>query len=141
MRCPVGNLPKHGPQEITPPGLPLQRQWYLFNHIREYVKDALRDVVCPRPTEKMPVARKDDSDVDDPLICADDPAPENWKRKRSSHTSDSDTDDYDHVLVDQNHQKKGNRGRGRGRGRGTAQTNRGQSSRGGRGGRSKSSVA
>src|SRR5688572_6555652 len=60
LKCPVENLPKQGPPQIPPPGLPLQRQWYLYNQIREYVKDSLQDVVCPLPTESVKAACETD---------------------------------------------------------------------------------
>ena len=41
LRSPIEILSRQGPPKITPPGLPLQRQWYRFNQIREYVKNSL----------------------------------------------------------------------------------------------------
>lgn len=37
------------PVIIPPPRLPLQRQWYLYNKIREFVDDKNKDVTCPLP--------------------------------------------------------------------------------------------
>ena len=37
------------PPTITPSGLPLQRQWYLYHKIREFCPDDLKDITCPRP--------------------------------------------------------------------------------------------
>ena len=42
--------PRDLPAVIPPPGLTMDRQWYLYNHIREYCTEATKDVVCPRPT-------------------------------------------------------------------------------------------
>ena len=39
-----------GPQELKPPGLPLSRQWYLFQKIREFVRDDAQDITCPKPS-------------------------------------------------------------------------------------------
>ena len=36
------------PSVIDPPGLPHERQLYLFNKIREFVKEEVQDVVCPQ---------------------------------------------------------------------------------------------
>ena len=38
------------PEVIPPPGLPLERQWYLYNKIREFCPDNTKDLVCPRPS-------------------------------------------------------------------------------------------
>ena len=65
LKCPVETLPKQGPSQITPPGLPLQRQWYLYKQIREFVKDSLQDVVCPCPTESVRAACESDADETD----------------------------------------------------------------------------
>ena len=37
------------PDEIPPPGLTLERQWYLYNKIREFCPDNTKDIVCPLP--------------------------------------------------------------------------------------------
>ncbi len=37
------------PDVITPQGLPLQRQWYLHDKIRDFCSIDTRDLVCPRP--------------------------------------------------------------------------------------------
>ena len=42
------------PDRIIPPGLSLERQWYLFDKIREYCPDHCKDLVCPRPTVTIP---------------------------------------------------------------------------------------
>ena len=41
------------PAVITPPGLPLERQWYLYNKIREFCPDSTKDLVCPLPSEPL----------------------------------------------------------------------------------------
>ena len=46
----VARLPPM-PDVLPPPGLSLDRQRYLFQHIREYVREDQRDVLCPRPNE------------------------------------------------------------------------------------------
>ena len=38
------------PNIIPPPGLTLERQWYLFNKIREFCPDESKDLVCPKPS-------------------------------------------------------------------------------------------
>ena len=44
----------HLPDFITPAGLSLQRQWYLFEKIREFCSDATKDEVCPKPSQPLP---------------------------------------------------------------------------------------
>ena len=41
------------PDIITPPGLSLQRQWYLFEKIRDFCSDATKDEVCPKPLQPL----------------------------------------------------------------------------------------
>ena len=41
--------PVDKPPCITPPGLSLERQQYLFDRIREYCRADTRDLVCPDP--------------------------------------------------------------------------------------------
>ena len=45
--------PEGLPDVIVPPGLSLERQWYLHDKIREFCLDYCKDLVCPRPTESM----------------------------------------------------------------------------------------
>ena len=35
------------PAVIPPPGLTIERQWYLHDHIRAYCSESTRDIVCP----------------------------------------------------------------------------------------------
>ena len=41
------------PPSIKPPGLPLERQWYLYNKIREFCPDEAKDIVCPLPSQPL----------------------------------------------------------------------------------------
>ena len=43
------------PNTIPPPGLTLERQWYLFNKIRELCQDKSKDIVCPKPSVPLPL--------------------------------------------------------------------------------------
>ena len=49
--------------QLTPiPGLDLQRQWYLYDNIRQHCKSTLSaDITCPKPTLPKPSARVADS--------------------------------------------------------------------------------
>ena len=38
------------PPRIIPPGLTLERQWYLYQKIREFCPDDMKDIVCPQPS-------------------------------------------------------------------------------------------
>jgi hypothetical protein len=55
MLLPGQSFPVGRPHVIPPPGLPLQRQQYLFKHIREFVDDPYKDIVCPQPEEMSAV--------------------------------------------------------------------------------------
>ena len=44
------------PEIIVPPGLSLQRQWYLHDKIREFCPDHTKDIVCPKPSSPQPIA-------------------------------------------------------------------------------------
>ena len=39
---------------ITPPGLSLQRKWYLHDKIREFCSQETSDLVCPKPDQPNP---------------------------------------------------------------------------------------
>ena len=41
------------PPIIHPPGLPLERQWYLYNKIRDFCPDEAKDLACPLPTQPI----------------------------------------------------------------------------------------
>ena len=42
------------PNAIPPPGLTLERQWYLYNKIREFCPEEAKDIVCPKPSTPLP---------------------------------------------------------------------------------------
>ena len=42
------------PPVIPPPGLSSERQWYLYDNIREYCPPSCRDIVCPKPSVAKP---------------------------------------------------------------------------------------
>lgn len=102
-------LPTELPPVIKSPGLPAQRQWYLFEQIREFVSEPFQDTVTPKPLMPKPGkgAQSDaesDGDDDLPELTATTPS---VPSKRPAGT----------VIQDQ-----APRGRGRGRGRGAKQT-------------------
>lgn len=43
-------LPHQLPHRIIPAGLSSARQWYLYRQIREYCKEEMKDLVCPKPS-------------------------------------------------------------------------------------------
>ena len=45
------------PSQIFPKGLSVERQWYLFDSIREFCPPEDRDVTCPEPTVPKPRSR------------------------------------------------------------------------------------
>ena len=42
------------PNPIVPAGLSLERQYYLYDKIREFVPEDLQDLVCPKPIQPRP---------------------------------------------------------------------------------------
>ena len=45
--------PSQLPQLLTPPGLSLERQHYLYDKIREFCPEECRDLVCPKPQHPL----------------------------------------------------------------------------------------
>ena len=45
-------IPSNLPPLIIPKGLSLERQWYLFNKIREFCSEDTQDLVCPHPQDE-----------------------------------------------------------------------------------------
>ena len=43
------------PNTIPPPGLVLERQWYLFKKITEFFPDKSKDIICPNPLVPLPL--------------------------------------------------------------------------------------
>ena len=41
------------PDQIIPPGLSLERQWYLYQKIRDFCPDMSKDIVCPQPSTPL----------------------------------------------------------------------------------------
>ena len=51
-----GDLPVGMPQRIEPAGLKRERQSYLFRHIRSFVDEDKRGIVCPEPAAIRPLS-------------------------------------------------------------------------------------
>lgn len=47
------------PPVIPPKGLDLQRQWYLYDQIRDFCKEEWKDEVCPLPALPKPGSKLD----------------------------------------------------------------------------------
>ncbi len=103
-----GDLPVGMPERIEPAGLTRDRQSYLFRHIRPFVDEDKRDLVCPEPAAIRPRS----------------PSP--TPSSRSSSSSHSDTSSAPVV--------KRARGSGRGATGGPQQARGGGRGRGSRGG-------
>ena len=43
--------PSDLPQQLSPPGLSLERQYYLYDKIREFCPEYCQDAVCPKPQQ------------------------------------------------------------------------------------------
>lgn len=54
------SFPRGAPDVLAPPGLPLQRQQYLYKSIREYVDEPFKDTVCPKP-DALPNVEEDET--------------------------------------------------------------------------------
>ena len=67
---PILRMQPHGfPDTLVPAGLSLQRQWYLFKEIRQFVQgEQNKNNVCPKPTELCEAAQEssDEEDVAPP---------------------------------------------------------------------------
>ena len=64
--------PADKPPSITPQGLSLERQRYLFEKIREYCREDVRDLVCPNP---------DTVATHSPQNSIDEGTPPKWRRQ------------------------------------------------------------
>ena len=51
LKCPITNMQER-PSIITPPGLSKERQAYLFQNVRPYVRPMNKNELCSRPTEE-----------------------------------------------------------------------------------------
>ena len=54
--------PSDLPGVVTPEGLSLTRQWYLYNKIREYCSPEVQDLVCPMPRKRPASSSDEDED-------------------------------------------------------------------------------
>ena len=72
---PDTHLPQSAPDAVVSAGLDPQRQWYLYNSIREFVKEVNKDTLCPLPTVPRPSTHRP------PERCEPSPPP---KRARGS---------------------------------------------------------
>ncbi len=62
------------PDVITPVGLSAQRQWYLYEKIREFCPAADRDVTCPLPSVPKPTSRQGTPELPSPTQSPPPPA-------------------------------------------------------------------
>ena len=44
------NIHASSPETIPPKGLSAERQWYLFDQIRQFCPEGTKDIVCPKPS-------------------------------------------------------------------------------------------
>ena len=51
-------LPHDMPSRLQPKGLSDERQWYLFDQVRQFCSEDWKDLVCPRPTVPNPKRRR-----------------------------------------------------------------------------------
>ncbi len=52
-------VPSHSvyPNVVIPKGLTLERQWYLYENIRQFCPEEDKDISCPLPSHPKPVSR------------------------------------------------------------------------------------
>ena len=91
-----------GPAMVAPPGLPLDRQWYLYHKIREFVGIASQDITCPKPAspmEKASVPESTSAAVVKPSVSASvSSVPPKTKRKRPTSEPKEHTKTSKHQL-------------------------------------------
>ena len=58
LKVPVNRVPHDPPPPVAAPGLSAQRQWYLFDNIRDYCTEGTQDLLCPRPNMDRPQANQ-----------------------------------------------------------------------------------
>jgi len=120
------SLPSTPPVAIEPPGLSLDRQQYLHTHIRQFVKEEWKDVMCPRPTERSdsPVAGPSTAPEAGPSTAVASAVRRGGRRGRGRPTRQPSPSPTPPAI-------KRTRGRGgAGRGRGSAGRGRGGAGRG-----------
>ena len=62
------DIPSELPPTVTPSGLSNERQWYLYDKIREFCPEGSRDLTCPLPTGPRPASSsRNTPDVDSAL--------------------------------------------------------------------------
>lgn len=74
------------PAVVPPAGLSLERQWYLYNNIREFCTPATKDIVCPLPASPCPLAAQSeevDSCLSSPLSTPPQSPPPKRQRRCS----------------------------------------------------------
>ena len=93
------------PAACLSPGLSLQRQWYLWDNIRDFCREDAKDVSCPRPAEPKPTtARETDTAASTSAAAAASPTGGQQGSRRGCGRSGTRTEPV--------------RGQSRGRGRG-----------------------
>ena len=61
------------PPVIPPPGLSYERQEYLYSEIREFCKEEVKDLVCPKPLPRNKENKQfDDEDMDSAVLSETD---------------------------------------------------------------------
>ena len=59
------DVPSELPLTVAPSGLSNERQWYLYDKIREFCEEGSRDLTCPLPTGPRPASSsRNTPDVD-----------------------------------------------------------------------------
>jgi len=106
------------------PGLSLQRQWYLFESIRDFCPPYCQDILCPKPSTPKPTAAAVSENVTVQSSISKQKA--NGRAcqhqgvqaaKKASATDETDDTDKTASEHDQTQSRGAGRSRGRGRGR------------------------
>ncbi len=80
--------PNDLPEKVQPPGLSRDRQQYLFEKIREYCPEEVRDTVCPNP-ELTPAAALNESVTLSQSSCSSPPSSQSYLSPSPSPTPPS----------------------------------------------------
>jgi len=122
-------VPKKLPPPCPSPGLSAQRQWYLWDTVREFCPEDSRDILCPRPTEPKPGTEKA---VPAASSCSttvqptpstsgkSQPAKRGRGGRKVSHSTEEELVSLPVEQSQETGQSVTKRGRGRGKGRGRA---------------------
>lgn len=78
------DIPSELPPTVTPSGLSNEKQWYLYDKIREFCPEGSRDLTCPVPTGPRPASSSRNTPDVDSALDIPSPATEVTKQRLCS---------------------------------------------------------